>query len=192
MNKHLDLSATQTVLDAMPTAKLMAELEAKRTSFYKAIALLKIQTFMDGKTSMVKTEDAQKLRDHYQSKTVEINGEPVRTITLSELENRQTDKRTNTIAKGEATPTTSSVQREIVPLLQALSAFIPQNVPDPFSIQRHLQEAYDRKWLLASTQLAQILGLKNIQSKTFFRYGFKLSKEGKNGRSNLWKVSKSN
>jgi hypothetical protein len=179
MNKHLDLSATQTVLDAIPTAKLMAELEAKRTSFYKAIALLKIQTFMDGKTSMVRTEDAQKLRDHYQSKTVEINGEPVKTITLSELENRQADKRTN----------------EIIPLIQALSAFIPQPVCDPFAQQRHLQEACDRKWILESTQLAQILGLKNIQhlrgnKETFFRYGFELCRVGKNGRSDLWKISK--
>jgi hypothetical protein len=166
----------QILVDAMPTVKLMAELQAKRTSFYKAIAHLKIQTFMDGKTSMIDSSDAQKLREHYQTRTtVDINGQPIKTITLATLENRQTNERTN----------------ELVPLLQALSAFIPQHVPDPFAKQRHLQEACDRKWILESTQLAQILGLKSIHGETFFRYGFKFCKAGKNGRSNLWKVSKS-
>jgi hypothetical protein len=165
-----------TILDAIPTARLMSELGAKRTRFYKAIAQLNIQTFMDGKTSMVRSEDAQKLRDHYQQKTVELNGEPIRTITLSELENRQTDKRTN----------------EIIPLLQALSAFLPQSKPDPFANQRYLQEACDQGWRLSTRQVAQLVerSPKTLGSLVYVkRYGFRIESMGY-GRSREWKISK--
>lgn len=164
-----------TVLDAMPTAKLMNDLGAKRTSFYKAIAALGISTFMDGKTSMIRSEDAERLKDHYQNKIVEINGEPVKTISLSELENRQTDKRTN----------------EIIPLLQAFSACLPQAEPDPFRGLRLLEEACDRGWLLPSKQVAELIGRSGskIAGSRFSYCGFRFVAV-REGRRNVWKITK--
>lgn len=166
-----------TIVDAIPTAKLMADLQAKRTSFYKAIAHLKIQTFMDGKTSMVRANDAQKLRDYYQSKTVEINGQSLATISLSELE--QTNNGIN------------AVQRDVIPLLQALSGFLPQSEPDPFKNLRMLQEACDRGWLLPSKQVAELIGRSGstIAGNRFSYCGFKFEAV-QEGRRKVWKIEK--
>lgn len=160
-----------TVIDAIPTAKLMADLQAKRTSFYKAIAHLKIQTFMDGKTSMVRANDAQKITDYYQSKTVEINGQSLATISLSELE-QQTNN-------------------GVIPLLQALSGFLPQSEPDPFKNLRMLQEACDRGWLLPSKQVAELIGRSGstIAGNKFSYCGFRCEAV-QEGRRKVWRIKK--
>ena len=62
--------------------------------------------------------------------------------------------------------------------------------PDPLANLRALEEACDRGWLLSSSQLAPLVGLKSVHGKEFERYGFKFTKAGKNGAESAWKVSK--
>lgn len=61
---------------------------------------------------------------------------------------------------------------------------------DPLSQIRALQEACDHGWLLSSSQLAPLVGLKKVQGKSFERFGFKLVKVGRNGAESAWRVEK--
>jgi hypothetical protein len=68
----------------------------------------------------------------------------------------------------------------------------PQLPPlaDPLANLRALQEACDRGWLLSSSQLSPLVGLKSLHGKEFDRFGFKFVKVGKNGAESAWKVEK--
>lgn len=72
---------------------------------------------------------------------------------------------------------------EIISLNQAGSV-----TPDPLANLRMLQEACDRGWLLSSSQLAPLVGLKSLHGKAFERHGFKFVKVGRNGVQSAWKV----
>lgn len=67
---------------------------------------------------------------------------------------------------------------------------IPPSAADPLANLKALQEACDRGWLLSSSQLAPLIGLKNLHGKKLERYGFKFVKTGKNGAESAWKVEK--
>jgi hypothetical protein len=64
--------------------------------------------------------------------------------------------------------------------------------PDPLSNLRSIQEACDRGWLLSTSQLAALLGVKSVSGKQIDRYGFRFTRVGKNGAESAWQVSKAN
>jgi hypothetical protein len=175
----------QTIIDAIPTAKLMRELGAKRTSFYAVLTRLNITPFMDGKTSMIRPEKAQIVKDHYQQKNiVELNGNPVQTITYSELD-KQTNSRTNIRTDKQA--------ELLIPALEIISRLVPAAPPaDPLVSHRRLQEACDRNWRLSTHQLAQLLGrsAKSIQRyQSFTQLGFQFESYEK-GKYRTWSIYK--
>lgn len=61
---------------------------------------------------------------------------------------------------------------------------------DPLVNLRSLEEACDRGWLLSTSQLAQLLGLKSLSGKEFSRYGFRFTRVGRNGAESAWRVGK--
>lgn len=74
---------------------------------------------------------------------------------------------------------------------QETSPQIPASpLADPLANIRALQEVCDQGWLLSSSQLAPLLGLKTLHGKEFERFGFKFVKVGKNGVESAWKVEK--
>jgi hypothetical protein len=74
---------------------------------------------------------------------------------------------------------------------QETSPQIPSSPPaDPLANIRALQEVCDQGWLLSSSQLAPLLGLKTLHGKEFERFGFKFVKVGKNGLEAAWRVEK--
>lgn len=66
----------------------------------------------------------------------------------------------------------------------------PTAAPDPLANLKALQEACDRGWLLSTSQLSPLVGLKTLHGKEFERYGFKFTKAGKNGAEAAWRVEK--
>lgn len=66
----------------------------------------------------------------------------------------------------------------------------PSPPPDPLANLRALQEVADQGWLLSSSQLAQLLGVKPHGSE-FSRHGFTFTKTGKVGAESAWKVTRS-
>lgn len=75
-------------------------------------------------------------------------------------------------------------------VLQSDRPGAPQLPPDPLANLKALQEACDRGWLLSSSQLAPLVGLKNVHGKEFERFGFRFVKAGKNGSESAWRVEK--
>jgi len=61
---------------------------------------------------------------------------------------------------------------------------------DPMVNLRSLEEACDRGWLLSTSQLAPLLGLKSLNGKEFCRYGFRFTRVGRNGSESAWRVGK--
>lgn len=62
--------------------------------------------------------------------------------------------------------------------------------PDPLSNLRSIQEACDRGWLLSTSQVAALLGVKSLSGKMGQRFGFTFTRVGKNGAESAWQVSK--
>ncbi len=62
--------------------------------------------------------------------------------------------------------------------------------PDPLANLRMLQEACDRGWLLSSSQLAPLLGVKSLSGRTIERFGFTFTRVGRNGIESAWKVDR--
>lgn len=61
---------------------------------------------------------------------------------------------------------------------------------DPLSALRSLQEACDKGWKLNSSHLKQLLSLKTLPTgESFQRFGFTLTRSGRNGAQIAWKVS---
>jgi hypothetical protein len=66
----------------------------------------------------------------------------------------------------------------------------PQPI-DPLANLRTLEEACQNKWLLSSSQLAGLLGLKGLPSgESFQQHGFTFTRSGKNGAESAWKITK--
>ncbi len=61
---------------------------------------------------------------------------------------------------------------------------------DPLANLRSLEEACDRGWLLSTSQLASLLGVKSLNGKEFSRYGFRFTRVGRNGAESAWRVGK--
>ncbi len=66
---------------------------------------------------------------------------------------------------------------------------LPELPPsDPLSNLRSIQEACDRGWLLSTSQVAALLGVKSVSGKTVQRFGFTFTRVGKNGAESAWRV----
>lgn len=108
----------------------------------------------------------------------------------------QIQKSYRTQDRSESTPAAlgiASMVDAIATKLLALQSDRPGAAPpssDPLANLKALQEACDRGWLLSSSQLSPLVGLKSVHGKEFERYGFKFIKAGKNGAESAWKVEK--
>lgn len=60
--------------------------------------------------------------------------------------------------------------------------------PDPLVRLRLLQEACDQGWLLSTSQLAPLLGVKSLSGQVIERYGFRFTRVGRNGIESAWRI----
>lgn len=81
-------------------------------------------------------------------------------------------------------------QSDIMTILAAIARQQPVEPKDPLRLFRLLQELADNDWRPSTSQLAEILGVKNISESQFERYGFRFTRAGKNGPEFAWKVEK--
>lgn len=86
-----------------------------------------------------------------------------------------------------------SVTLGIASLVDAIAGKVAAIAREPAADQlvnlRTLQEACDRGWLLSSSQLKPLLGLKTLSGASFQRHGFTFTRCGKNGGQSAWKIS---
>ena len=61
---------------------------------------------------------------------------------------------------------------------------------DSLANLRTLEEACRNGWLLSTSQLTRLLGLKSLNGKVLTRYGFTFRRAGRNGMESAWQVTK--
>lgn len=71
-----------------------------------------------------------------------------------------------------------------------LAEVIPTPTLDPLANLRLIQEASEQGWLLSSSQLAPLLGVKPPSGAEFQRYGFTFTRSGRNGAESAWRITK--
>jgi hypothetical protein len=74
-------------------------------------------------------------------------------------------------------------------LLSALASLQPTE-PDPLANLELLDRVAEKGWLLSTSQLAPLLGLKSLHGSEFCRYGFVFTRVGRNGAESAWRVEK--
>ena len=74
-------------------------------------------------------------------------------------------------------------------LLGALASLQPTE-PDPLANLELLERVAEKGWLLSTSQLAPLLGLKSLHGAEFCRYGFVFTRVGRNGAESAWRVGK--
>lgn len=73
-------------------------------------------------------------------------------------------------------------------LVLAIADKLPQ--PDPLHNLQQLERAYQNGWLLSTSQLAPLLGVKGLSGKAIERFGFRCVRVGRNGAESAWKLEK--
>ena len=71
---------------------------------------------------------------------------------------------------------------------EMVTRFVP--LPDPLANLRAIQEACDQGWLLSTSQLVNLLGVKNLSGQTVERFGFRFTRVGRNGAESAWHVGR--
>ena len=74
-------------------------------------------------------------------------------------------------------------------LLGALASLQPTE-PDPLANLELLERVAEKGWLLSTSQLAPLLGLRSLSGKALERYGFTFTRVGRNGAESAWQVEK--
>lgn len=90
----------------------------------------------------------------------------------------------------ERSPATLGVATLIDAIAGKLADVIPTPQPDPLVNLRLIQESHDQNWLLSSSQLGALLGVKSLSGASFERYGFTFTRTGKNGIESAWRITK--
>lgn len=90
----------------------------------------------------------------------------------------------------DRSPATLGIASLVEAIAGKLAEVIPTPQPDPLADLRLIQEACDQQWLLSTSQIAPLLGVKSLSGASFERYGFTFTRAGRNGAESAWKISK--
>ena len=79
---------------------------------------------------------------------------------------------------------------EVITVTQSRQ-LLPAAPADPLANLRVIEEAHTNGWHLSTSQLAPLLGVKSLAGKEVHRYGYKFTREGKNGAESAWRIERS-
>lgn len=86
--------------------------------------------------------------------------------------------------------TTRGDESKMVGVLLNLLTSLPPAQADPLANLELLERVAEKGWLLSTSQLAPLLGLRSLSGKVFERYGFSFTRVGRNGAESAWRVGK--
>ena len=180
-----------------PIAQLLTRYKITKPSLYTRMKGLGISTFKVGRKAYVKSEDIElldKLEQHiYEGGTIADfvhtnEGATKLSQPLSE-ELTETDKPIPDIQSG-------SLLKALPVLVNSLADAIAQRITppvNPLAELEALEKAYEKKWILSTSQLASLLKLNPktlIRYQSFERYGFTFIRTGQVGAEIGWRVGK--
>lgn len=177
---------TESLIDSLPVAQLPDRYSLSRSVVYERLAALKIEPERRGNKAYINAKQLE-LLDNLHS-FLQGGGSTADFLAATGLSNRQTDRPT-------AGQSALSIQTEpaaaLVSLVEAIAHRLPAPPPaSPLSNLEALEQAAQHGWLLSTSQLAPLLGLKTLSGKTVQRYGFTFTRVGKNGAESAWSIQK--
>lgn len=80
-------------------------------------------------------------------------------------------------------------QLDLAGLVAAIATAQNPQPADPLAMFRQLEEIAQHGWLLSTSQLVDIMGVKP-KGESCDRFGFRFTRAGKNGSETAWRVEK--
>ena len=180
-----------------PIAQLLTRYKITKPSLYTRMKGLGISTFKVGRKAYVKSEDIElldRLEQHiYEGGTIADfvhSNEGV--IELSQPLSEELTETSEPIPDIQS----SSLLKALPILVNSLADAITQRITppvNPLAELEALEKAYEKKWILSTSQLASLLKLNSktlIRYKSFERHGFTFTRSGVVGAEIGWKVGK--
>jgi hypothetical protein len=189
-----------TELDLIPVASLSGRYVVARSNVYNRLSALQIEPEkQSGKAFINADQLAQmdQLDQHLKARGTlgnffgagsndDLSYRPTGQVTKS----YRTQDKMPDLSQPMALAMGGMVEAIAAKVYDLMTIQVPQPI-DPLANLRTLEEAYQNKWLLSSSQLAGLLGLKGLPSgESFQRHGFTFIRSGKNGAESAWSVTK--
>ena len=180
-----------------PIAQLLTRYKITKPALYTRMKGLGISTFKVGRKAYVKSEDIE-LLDRLEQHIYE-GGTIADFVYTNEgaIENRQELSEELTEATEPIPVEQSSSWINTLPVLvNSLADAIAQRITppiNPLAELEALEKAYEKKWILSTSQLASLLKLNSktlIRYQSFERYGFNFIRAGQVGAEIGWRVGK--
>lgn len=190
---------TSTPLVDHSISELLTRYKITKPALYNRFKGLGISTFKVGRKAYVKSEDVElldKLEQHiYDGGTITDfaqTSSPKTTNKLSQASSKQLTESTESIPINQSEGWLNSLPLLVNSLADAIAQKItpPSN---PLAELEALEKAYEKKWILSTSQLGSILKLNSqtlIRYKSFDRHGFTFTRCGQVGAEIGWRVGK--
>jgi hypothetical protein len=188
-----------TELDLMPVASLSDRYGVARSNVYNRLSALQIEPEKQSGKSFINADQLAQmdqldqhlkaggtLGDFFGAGSNELSYRPMGQVEKS----YRTQDKMPDLSQPMALAMGGMVEA-IAAKVYDLMTIQPPQPSDPLANLRTLEEAYQNRWLLSSSQLAPLLGLKGLPSgEAFQRHGFTFTRSGKNGVESAWQVEK--
>jgi hypothetical protein len=189
-----------TELDLMPVASLSDRYGVARSNIYNRLSALQVEPEKQGGKAFINADQLvqmDQLDQHLKAggTLADFSGAGGNNLSYRPVGQAEKSYRTQDnlpdLAQPMALAMGGMVEAIASKVYELMAIQTPQPV-DPLANLRVLEETYKNKWLLSSSQLAAVLGLKGLPSgESFQRHGFIFRKAGKNGAESAWAVTKS-
>lgn len=180
-----------------PIAQLLTRYKITKPALYSRMKGLGISTFKVGRKAYVRSEDIElldRLEQHiYDGGTI---ADFVRTDSGAiELSQESSDELTEQ-TESRLNEQSSTLLNALPLLVNSLADAITQRITppvNPLAELEALEKAYEKKWILSTSQLGSVLKLNPktlIRYKSFQRHGFTFTRRGQVGAEIGWRVGK--
>ena len=190
-------------VDRIPLSQLPSRYKIARSALYTRLKDLKIETFKLGKKAYVNAEQLQRLDDlHSHLQKGGTTGEFLKQRQKKDTGQFQTDINNEALFHNSSEKVQDSSGQislaqpgAIVALVEAVVKRLVPSSGSRLSYLRELEEAYEKGWLLSTSEIASLLGLspKTIREygKEFEDAGFVFTRAGTRKRGEIaWAIGK--
>ena len=182
-----------TQIDRFPVSQLPERYGIKRTALYKRLSALSIKPQKQGNKSYIDGDEVEQL-DQLHAHIQRGGGINDFGSESEQLQVEQTDSTGQLVSMNQSGTLVALVEVLTSRLVPAIvSKLTPPTAP--LAHLEALEKAYEKDWLLSTSELAQLLGLspRTIRKygNTFNEAGFTFTRAGTRARQETaWKVSK--
>lgn len=180
-----------TTVDRIPVAALIQRF-GKTKLYTQYLKPLGITPIRDGNSSYVTPSESELIDAYHEAKG---RGKQAAEDFLAQLDQsfRDVSERSE-LATNRDMPASYSLQTlladgRLLQLLEVMARHFAVQT-NPLANLEAIERAYERGWLLSSSQLAPLLGVRKLAKSRIERFGFVFERVGRNGSESAWKISR--